>query len=166
MNVSEELKDKAISLGLCDEWTDAWGNPTKEELVDKYLSGLDFCVLNGYPSNEFIKTHFGEVAEKKGVFVDKKNIDLHNPKIVVLNGDCSGDIKLDEFSVSEIHVRHSSSVNIIIEEYAMAFIRVYDNAEVTVSNNGYKRSFIYKYGGETHVSGDVLVRNKALADLG
>lgn len=166
MNVSEELKDKAVSLGLCDEWTDGWGNPTKGELVDKYLGGLDFCILNDYPSNEFIKTHFGEIAEKKGVFVDKKSIDLHNPKMVVLNGDCSGDIKLDEFSVCEIHVRHNSSINIIIEEYAMAFIRVYDNAEVTVSNNGYKRSFVYKYGGSVNTSGDILVREKQLAELG
>lgn len=166
MNVSETLKDKAISLGLCEEWQDAWGNPTKEELVDKFIQGYDFCLINDYPSNDFIKNHFGEIAEKKGIYVDKKNIDLENPSIVILQGECNGTIKVDEFNVCEVYVRHNSSVNILIEEYGIAFVRVYDNAEVTISNNGYKRSFVYKYGGSVDTSGDILVRKKQLADLG
>ena len=163
MNVSEELKNKAVSLGLCDEWTDGWGNPTKEELVDKFIKGYDFCVINNFPDNEYIKTNFEEIAENKGVFVDKKSIDLHNPKIAIIHGESTGMIKVDGFSVCDIHVRHNSSVNIIIEEYAIAFIRVYDNAEVIVANNGYNKSFAYRYGGSISSSGDILVRKKQLS---
>lgn len=160
MSVSKELKTQAIGLGLCEEWTDGWGNPTKEDLVDKYIEGLDFCIEHNYPSNEYIKKNFGEIAERKGVLVDKKNIDLDNPTFVVLNGDCEGTIKVDGFRVSRINVRHNSSTNIIVEEHAKVSIFLYDNANVTISNNGYEKAFVYQYGGDIVKSGEVLVRDK------
>lgn len=163
MNVSEELKELARNQKisqLCDEWYDGWGNPTKEGLVDKYINGQDFCIENDFPTNEYIKEHFGEIAERKGVFTDNKHVDLHNPPIVILNGDSEATILINEFHTCDIYVKHNSKANIMIDEYAKAFIRVFGNAEVTVSSNGYSKSFVYQYGGSVSKSGNVVVREK------
>ncbi|PXV62381.1 hypothetical protein CLV62_12070 [Dysgonomonas alginatilytica] len=157
MNVSEILKTEAIKYDLCSDWTNDWGTPSLEELVDKYIKGLDFCILNNYPSNEFIKKNFGKIAEGKGVFVDS-NVNLLNPKIAILNGSCSGEIVLNNYVSRDIHVRHDSIVKIIIRDGAIAFIRVYDNAHVVVENESGSRCFVYKKGGRVTISGDVLVR--------
>lgn len=158
MNVSETLKQEAIKLNLCETWTDQWGKPSLEELVDRYIRGLDFCILNNYPSNEFIKHHFGKIAEDKGVFTDAE-VNLLNPEIAILNGKCTGTIELTGFASRDIHVRHDSKVKIIVRDFATAFIRVYDNAHAIVENETKtKKSFVYYKGGKATITGNVAVR--------
>jgi len=158
MNVSETLKKEAIKLRLCDGWTNDWGTPTKEELVDMYIRGLDFCIFNNYPSNDFIKKHFGKIAEDKGVYTDVE-IKIINPPIAILNGNTKGEITLSEYSSRDIHVRHNSNIKITVRDYAKAFVHLYDNATVKIVNEGNARSFLYKKGGTATINGNVLVRN-------
>lgn len=82
--LSDKLKLKAISLGLCEEWTNGWGNPDKYELCEKYIRGIDFCLLNRFPSNEIIKKEFAGVREKFNIFVDDTNLFISNPKWSIL----------------------------------------------------------------------------------
>lgn len=158
MNVSNMLKEEAMKFGLCVGWANEWGSPTKEQLVDMYIKGLDFCILHNYPSNTFIKQHFGEIAILKGVFTDME-VNLLNPPTAILNGECSGTIILTGFVSRDIHVRHNSKVKIIIRDAAKAFIRVYDNAYTIVENESQSRCFVYKKGGTATISGNVLVRD-------
>ena len=163
MNVSEMLKKEAMKNGLCGAWTDSWGTPTKEQLVDMYITGLDFCILHNYPSNQYIKEHFGEIAEDKGVFTDTK-VDVTNPDIAILNGNCTGQIVLSGYVSRDIHVRHNSKVKIVVRDFAKAFVRVYDDAHAIIESQSNKRSFLYKKGGTATISGNVLVRNYELID--
>lgn len=157
MNVSNMLKQEAMKNGLCGAWADDWGSPTKEQLVDMYIKGLDFCILHNYPSNEFIKQHFGEIAIQKGVYTDMK-VDVLNPPVAILNGECFGTIVLTGFVSRDIHVRQNSKIKIIVRDFAKAFIRVYDNAHAIVENESQSRCFLYKKGGAAKITGDVLVR--------
>lgn len=163
MNVSDMLKAEAIKNGLCSTWTDEWGHPTKEQLVDMYIRGLDFCILHNYPSNEFIKKHFGDIAIMKGVYTDMK-VNAENPDIAILNGNCTGQIVLNGYNSRDIHVRHNSKVKIIVRDCAKAFIRVYDKAHAIVLNESGERSFVYLMGGASTISGNVLVRNYELVN--
>lgn len=159
MNVSDELKQKAISLGLCREWTDAWGNPDRGALVEMFVEGIDFCIEHNYPSIEYIKKHFKGIAEEYGVYTDDSNVILKNPDIAILNGKCTAIITLDGYASRDIHVRHDSQAMITIEDSARAFIRVYDNAKVFVNNLGKNKVFVYKNGNaKIETSGDVLIR--------
>lgn len=168
MDVSKDLKTKAVKMGLCKGWTDDWTNPNLDELVEMYISGLDWCILNDFPSNEYIKTNFGEVAENHGVFTDTE-INTINPDIAILNGSTNGHIELSGFVSRDIFVRHDSEVIITIRDNAKAFIRVYDNAKVTVDNQTTGKVFIYKYVdsfmGKIFSSGDVVVRERKLKEL-
>lgn len=164
MTVSEELKNKAIKLGLCGEWTDNWQNPNLHELVEMYISGIDFCILNNYPSNEYIKDNFGKTAEEHGVYTDSE-IDIQNPDVAIVNGKTTGKIVLTGFVSRDIYVRHNSEVLIEINDMAKAFIRVFDKAKVTVKNNSTNRIFVYKYGGTIEIYGDILIRQRSMSDL-
>lgn len=158
MDISAELKKEAVRLNLCEEWTEAWKNPSLEEMADMYIRGLDFCIENNYPSNDFIKAHFGKVAEDKGVFTDTE-VNLLNPEIAILNGNCTGTIELTGYASRDIHVRHDSKVKIIVRDYATAFVRVYDNAHAIIDNQTKtKKSFVYHKGGKATITGNVAVR--------
>ena len=62
MNVSDELKEKAISLGLCTPWQKRWQNEDKHSLCQMYIKGLDFCIDHDYPSCTYMKKHFDGIC--------------------------------------------------------------------------------------------------------
>lgn len=162
--INDYLKRKAINLGLCEEWTNQWGNPCMDDLVEMYIEGIDFCILNNYPSNDYIEDTFGKVAENHGVFTNT-TINSTNPDIAILNGKTTGNIKLTGFASRDIYVRHNSIVTIEITDQARAFIRIFDNAFVKVINKTANKIFVYKYSNKAVVEGDVQVREKSLREL-
>lgn len=159
MNISEQLKNKAISLGLCKQWTSEWGEPDNDELCEKYVRGIDFCIKNDYPSKEYMKYYFDGVMQNHGIYVDDK-INLINPKMLVLNGKTNGDISLDGFSVSTMYVRHDSDVVINANGYSKVFVSIYDNAKVHIIQKDNANVYVYCHGGSFTYDGDVMVRDK------
>lgn len=168
MTVSEELKQEAIKLGLCKEWTNDWNKPDLGGLCEMFTSGIDFCIKHDYPSTEYIKENFGKVAEDHGIFVDAE-IDLINPNTAILMGGTKGSITLSGFVSRDIYVRHDSEVVITIKDSAKAFIRVFNNARVTVDNQTSGKVFVYKYidgfTGKIFTNENVMIREKSFNEL-
>lgn len=158
-DISKELKKEAINLGICTEWTEKWGNPTKDELVDKYVRGIDFCIKHNYPSCEYMKKHFDGVMQKHGVFVDE-NIDLQNTRIVIANGKTSGKIVYDSYSVGTLYVRHDSDLAIEVSGHAFVAIETYDDCNISVFQRDEAKVFVYNHGGNIQTSGKVVVKNR------
>lgn len=137
-NLSETLKQQARSLGLCDEWFGEWAeNSSQQELIDKYVKGIDFAIKHQYPSNDFIKENFDhELLNKNLIFVDEFINEENAPSgIYIINGECSGSIRVSPWAVATIYVRHTSSINIVASDFAKVFVRLYDNAEVETSTS-------------------------------
>lgn len=135
-NLSETLKQQAISLGLCAKWTSEWADDSDQQtLIDKYVRGIDFSLAYNWPSNDFIKANFDrDLLHRNLVFVDE-DIDLSDAPsgVYVLNGECSGTIRIADWSVATLYLRHDSNVRIEAGDFARIFIRLYDNSDATVS---------------------------------
>lgn len=168
MNISEDLKQKAINLGLCNEWTNDWKNPDLDGLCEMFISGIDFCIKHDYPTNEYIKQYFGKVAESHGIYVDAE-INLINPDVAIILGSTKGNITLSGFASRDIYIRHDSEVTITIKDSAKAFIRVFNNANITVDNQSNGKVFVYKYtdgfNGQVLSNKNVLIREKNFNEL-
>lgn len=136
-NLSETLKQQAISLGLCKQWSREWAdNSGQQELIDKYVRGIDFCIEHQYPSNDFIKANFDRgLLHENLIYVDE-HLDLDNAPsgIYILNGECTGTIRFHSWAAATIFVRHESRVNIEAGDFARLTIRIYDDAEVETSS--------------------------------
>lgn len=158
-DISKELKKEAISLGLCTDWTNDWGNPTKDELVDKYVRGIDFCIDHDYPSCEYMKKYFEGIMQKHGVFVDD-DIKLENPKMVIANGKTSGRLIYNSYSVGTIYVRHDSDLTIEVSGNAILAIETYDNCNISIFHRDKAKVFVYDHGGSIQTSGKVIVKNR------
>lgn len=133
-NLSETLKQQAVDLGLCRPWTEAWGDCDRQELIDKYKKGIDFCIDKQYPSNEFIKANFDhDLLNANLIFVDEYlDFDMMPSGIYILNGECSGSIRFAPWTAATVYVRHKSNVTIIADDFAKVFVRVYDEADAEV----------------------------------
>lgn len=137
-NLSETLKQQAVNLGLCKQWTDAWIDCNQQELIDKYKKGIDFCIEHQYPSNEFIKENFDTtLLHQNLIYVDEHlSLDYAPSGVYILNGECTGTLHFREWAAATVYVRHESHVHIIAEDFAKVFVRVYDGGEVDVCNVG------------------------------
>lgn len=159
--LSCRMKCEAVKLGLCSQWTEEWADGTsKDEMVDKFVRGLDFCIEHNWPSTDVMKRDFGDVIHSHGVYVDE-NVETHNAPMVILNGECVGDIEYTGTSAGEVYVRHKSEAKVKVAGMARCFISLYDEGEVSVECEEGCAAFVYVHGGKVKkVSGKVVVRER------
>lgn len=136
-NLSETLKHQAVDLGLCKPWTEAWGECDQQELIDKFVKGIDFCLERNWPSNDFIKANFDrDLLNANLIFVDEYvDMDMAPNGIYILNGECSGRIRLAPWAAATFYLRHSSKITIVADNFSKVFVRLYDEADVEVDSD-------------------------------
>lgn len=154
--LSEKLKQEAVSLGLCREWTEDWDNRSdRDGLVEKFVRGIDFCIAHDWPSVKEMKRGFGGVMQRHGVYADE-NVECRNAPFVVLNGCCVADLCYDGTGTGDVYVRHDSECRIKVRGLSRVFVSVYDTGTVNLDCEEGTKCFVYVYGGGIGViRGDV-----------
>lgn len=158
-DISNELKEKAISLGLCEEWTNEWNEEDKDTLCEKYVKGIDFCIMHNYPSLKYMKDNFDGIMQNHGVFVDDNGMKKNLPKAVI-NGLSIMNMLYDKFSVGTVYLRHDSALNIIAKDNAKVFIFTYDNCILNIKCSDSAIVYVYNHGGSINydINENILVR--------
>lgn len=159
------LKDRAVELGLCDKWRDEWErDETKQELIEKYLRGIDFCIQHDYPKLEFIREYFPKkLLERNGVFVDEeigRRDDVAARDTVVLLGGSKAELHYDGLGMCNIYVRHRSEVTIVARGWSRVFVECYEDSVINVTAEDESKVFVYQHGGEVTAEGHVIVRDR------
>lgn len=159
-NLSEEIKSQAVELGLCDKWRDEWADDSsKDELVDKFIRGLDFCIRHDFPTTDVMREHFGDTIHRHGVYVDEK-VEAVSQKVVVLNGSCDAELEYGDFDCARVWVRHTSKVRIMVGGFASVKVMVLDNSDAHIINSSCRKVLVYNYGGTVSSDGEVSVCNR------
>lgn len=162
--LSRKLARLAKTKGICQEWYNRLKNmDDKDAMLDMYLQGIDFCISNDYPTNEFIRANFKGSMEHKGIFLDDA-IDVSNiPKCVCL-GATTGCITVDDFSVCEIYAKHNSHIDVKAKGNAFVVIDIFDDSIVNVVASDRAKVCVNHYGGSvSEQSADdamIRIRNK------
>ncbi len=166
-NLSDKMKEEAVSLGLCAQWTVEWqDNSSKDEMVEKFVKGIDFCIGRNWPSTKDMKKYFGDVMHNHGVYVDE-NAWLKSPKIVILNGECVAHVDYDWMDSGEIYVRHNSSLYLKVNGLSRVFVNLHDDSELHVECEDSAKCFVYQYGGKVvKAAGNVVIRDRHDFKLG
>ncbi len=160
-NLSDMMKNEAVSLGLCAQWTADWQDgSSKDEMVEKFVKGIDFCIGRNWPSTHDMKKYFGDVIHRHGVYVDEE-VALLSPKIAILNGRCDGYIEYEWLNGGEIYVRHDSVLKLKVKGLSTVFVNLHDNAKLSVECEDGAKCFVYQYGGDVVKKvGSVVVRDR------
>lgn len=166
--LNKTLRDRARMLGLCDQWYDAWEkDETKQELIEKYLRGIDFCIAHDYPRLEFIKAHFPKaMLEKNGVFVDEvfSCCNTATYRTVVALGKSRGTLTFDGMTCRSVYARHHTEVTVRATDGAKVFVEAWEDCKVNAYADDESRVFVYWHGGEVTTDGKVTVRDKRKAE--
>ena len=155
------LRNKARQLGLCDQWYKDWNdNETMQQLLEKYLRGIDFCIKHDYPRLEFVREVFPkDILSKNGIFLDSC-IDACNLSAGVALGNSMGRFRYIGTSTGTVYVRHSSEVTIEVSGGSKVFIEAYDHCIVRVVADKYSKAFVYWHGGMIYYGDNVIIRDK------
>lgn len=146
MKVGKELAKQAKKFKICQEWhTELKGLDDKKTMIQMYLKGIDFCLSNDYPSNEYIRANFKGIMEQFGVFLDD-SIELVNTTKCVALGVTKGRIEINNFGASEIFVKHTSELTIIAKGDAFVMVDIFDNAVIHVQAHDRAKVCINRYG--------------------
>lgn len=147
MEINKKLAQAAAVNGICAEWHERLLNTDDiERMLDMYLKGIDFCLMNEYPANDFIRRHFKGKMEHRGIHLDDEFV-ANNVRKVVALGECKGTVVISGHSVSEIFAKHKSKLYITVTGNSFAMIDMFDNTEVDIVAKDSARVVINKYGG-------------------
>jgi hypothetical protein len=161
--VNKELRNKAVSLGLCDTWQKKWvKDKTPQQLIDMYKKGIDFCLESNYPDNKFIKENFTkDILSKNNMFVDEDFYVLNPENDCVILGESQGKLIFDGYAVRDIYINGNADVEIEASDFAKIFVNVYDDAQVVVTQKKNSVIHVYKHGtGEILSVGNVTINRK------
>ena len=147
MDLAKELARRAKKDGICKPWYNELKSlQDKKAMIEMYLKGIDFCLANDYPGNDFIRKHFKGEMESFGVFLDDE-IDIENKRKCVCLGMTSGRIVVSGFKTCEIFVKHNAKLDIYAKDNAFVIIDVFDNSEVRIHANDRAKVCVNRYIG-------------------
>lgn len=164
-SIGNKLKLQAESLGACEKGLDNLEKLNEQELVNRYIHFIDFCIEAQYPSNEFIKKNFDQdLLHRNNIYVDDFVERRNARQVVVIQGKSTGLLQYDGMTVADVYVRHDSEITIDCSRLSKVFISVYDNAKVNVNQRDGASVYVYLHGDACEVvaEGDVMQRKSGV----
>lgn len=162
--LNKVLKARAIEHGLCDKWQDEWDmHSTRQELIDKFLSGIHFCIEHDYPRLEFVKAHFPTPQlHENGIYVDEafECGGAERSKTIVAMGKSNGRLRLTGYGTWSVYVLHESCADIQATGGARVFVECWGDSRLSIYADEESKAFVYWHGGSINADGNVIVRDK------
>jgi hypothetical protein len=148
MKLNSELAKMAKIHGICENWHLELKNETDiDNMLEMYVKGIDFCLSNDFPTNDFIRKNFKGKMESHGIHLDETLRVISEPKTIAL-GKCSGTVKAENFDVCEIFIKNESEVTVMAKGNSFVMIDVFDNAKVHIFTYDNAKVYINRYGGQ------------------
>lgn len=154
MDLAKELARRAKKDGICKPWYNELKSlQDKKAMIEMYLKGIDFCLANDYPGNDFIRKHFKGEMEQFGIFLDDE-ISIENPRKCVCLGMTSGCIIANGFNACEIFAKHNAKLDIYAKDNAFVVIDVFDESKVRIHASDRAKVCVNRYIGSNAVIKD------------
>ena len=156
MSVAKELAKEAQKKGICSEWHGELRKlgDNKRAMLQMYIKGIDFCLKNDFPSNDYIRANFKGTMEDFGVFLDEPNLNITNFSKCVALGKTTGIVTTTGFQVCEAFIKHQSDITIEAKDNAFIVVDVFDNTTLKVNAHYRAKVCVNRYGGKVITSTD------------
>jgi hypothetical protein len=161
MKISKVLAKEAQKKGICESWYKELRTlEDKQAMLAMYVKGIDFCLSQDYPSNDFIRANFKGMMESFGIFLDD-NINIVNFRRCIALGNTKGRVEVGSYGICEIFAKHESNLAINVKNNAFVEIDVFDNSVVHVHAQDCAKVHINRYEGgkvTTDTSGNAVIK--------
>lgn len=130
---TQEIQSLAKAAGACSEGVNkVLESGTPEELISLYKEKIDFCLEQNFPSNEYLAENMDlDQLADNGIFLNR-SAKLENIDFLVLLGGSSVEMEVNEYSVSQIYIKHTSETKLVIEGNAFVVIDCFYDSQFVV----------------------------------
>ena len=159
--LNKDLREQAISLGLCNEWQKLWKNDwSREKMVEQMFKGLDFCLKHRYPSNDFILNHFDIAFRRKcNVFVNDK-YSVVNPEQSLVLGNSDITFRYNMWNPGRIYIRDNAAMRLIAKNRSFVIVHLFDEAYVTAEQFDKAKIVLIKHSDKVTIVADTNIKVK------
>lgn len=161
-NLNEELRQMAVSHGLCEKWQGDWRKDwSMDEMVNRFFKGIDFYAKERFIPKEFFKEKLSLVFRRQhGILVDDK-YSMTNKRYAAIIGNSSSTLRYGLWNTAEVVIFDTSSVKIYANTKAFVMVHVYDKATVTAETKDEARIILIRHSEQcvTEGKGDVRIRS-------
>lgn len=164
LTLGQELAEMALITKekICDEWfIKLQQTKSIDELIKMYISGIDFCFSNDYPSKDYIRQHFKGKMEEYGVFLDD-TIAIDNKRKVILLGESIASLTYTDFNVCQLYLRDNSIANVVAKDNCILCIDIFYNSKLNIVCNDNCKLIINNFGGEINIEKSETVKVKLI----
>lgn len=142
--LAQEAKEK----GICNEWHEYIKTaPNKERLLTLFVKGLDFVLINGYPSQP-LRAEFADIRQHYGIFMGKDLITAKHAKKVMAFDKASGTTEYNGYDVGEVWAREKARLHVVATGNAYVCVDVANEAFVAIDASGSAKVTVFVHGGE------------------
>lgn len=130
--LNKYLKEKAVELGLCQDWQNQWKQDwSQKKMINKFYEGIDFCLKNNFPSDDFIRSYFPpKILHDNGVYINDAYSGLnHTCSIIKKNSVIT--LRYNASNVGTVYVTDSSKLNLTAKNRSYIIVHALDDAIVT-----------------------------------
>ena len=137
-SINHYLRAGAMQRGLCAEWRAEWEEGfSREELVERYKRGLDFCLQHRFPSVDFIVANFErDFLRSHGLYVREEDFIGGGKGVFVVQGGSYGELHFGGWDAATIWVADDSEVLVVAEGHCFVVVHQLDNSVVRVDSSG------------------------------
>ena len=147
MELNNHIHSGAVKEGICSDWaTYIKEAKSKEELMEMYVKGIDFCLEHNFPSNsDLLKFGGSSFLSNYGVYVDAQVNEIDQPFIVLL-GTCKAKIAYNNYTAGQLFNKANSDMKVVINDNAFIVIDCFDESRTHIQANGNSKVCINIYG--------------------
>lgn len=126
------LKKKAIELGLCKQWQSKWEQDwPQEKLIEKYYEGIDFCLRNNFPSDDFIQAHIPQnFLRANGFYINDIRSGL-NHTYSIIKKESIVTLRYNASNIGTVYVTDYSELNLTAKNRSFVIVHALGNAIIT-----------------------------------
>ena len=157
--LNETLRNNAIGLGLCEQWQSEWNTDWDlDKLISKFYVGIDFCLANRFPANDFIKANIPiDTLHRWNVIVDEKRSIL-NAKDAAVFGSAHAIARYNARYCGRIYVRDNARLNVTARNNAFVIVHILDSARITAVAHDKADLVLIKHSRECSITTNANVR--------
>lgn len=137
----EKLKQKAISLGLCEPFQESWDD---KKYIEMYKQGISWCLPRKYPSLEEMLPYDKSLMESD--IFNNKNVDLILTDTTYILNQCKGGVEINDYNVSGLYISLDSIIDVTVSDNSILTIECYDNSIVRLKVAENAKCTVWQYG--------------------
>lgn len=141
MTLSEEILEKAVSAGLCEEHTAKWNKKwSADDMLRYYKANPNWCMERQFPPLDMLERYRNH---NLNIFVSE-DVTLRASDLCYIFVNCNAGVITR--NIVRLYLTLDSNAKIVVEDGGDLVVDSFDNTRLNIELRGGARCIVYRHG--------------------